>query len=120
MRNCHARSNSAILDGKVVTKSGRDVTLAYQKGAEATVKLARMLGRANAILQKRNPSCGTRRIYDGTFRGNLVDGNGVAAQMLIDAGIVVVDEDNVNNLFASKAGAGYNFTAPRPSFNEEQ
>lgn len=96
------REPAEIRAGTVLTKSGADVTLAYRKGAEAALRVARMYGCTHAIFQKRSPSCGTRRIYDGTFRGILVEGNGIAAQLLIDAGITVVDEDAVATLFATE------------------
>ena len=46
------------------------------------------------VMQPRSPSCGAGRIYDGTFSGRLIDGNGVTAQLLIDNGFKVVTIDN--------------------------
>lgn len=48
-----------------------------------------------AILKSRSPTCGPRQIYDGTFSGTLVDGAGVLAQALMDAGIRVVDAEEL-------------------------
>ena len=45
----------------------------------------------NAILQSRSPSCGVKEIYDGTFSGTKIPGQGVFAKMLMDEGIRVLD-----------------------------
>ena len=37
-----------------------------------------------AILQSRSPSCGVKEIYDGTFSGTKIPGQGVFAKMLMD------------------------------------
>lgn len=44
-----------------------------------------------AILQSRSPSCGTNEIYDGTFSGNKIKGDGIFVRMLKEKGIKVVD-----------------------------
>jgi len=44
-----------------------------------------------AILQSRSPSCGVKEIYDGTFSGTRIPGQGVFAKMLMDEGIRVLD-----------------------------
>lgn len=48
-----------------------------------------------AILKSRSPTCGVKQVYDGTFSGVLVDGKGVLAQALTDAGYAVVDSEDV-------------------------
>ena len=47
-----------------------------------------------AILKSKSPSCGCGVIHNGQFNGGLTEGNGVLAQMLLDAGIPVVTERN--------------------------
>ncbi|MBQ1632297.1 MAG: DUF523 domain-containing protein [Clostridia bacterium] len=81
-------------DGRrVVTKDGGDVTDAYQRGAEETLRMARLYGCEHAILKARSPSCGCGQIYDGSFSGTLRDGNGVAAALLTENGISVTLKD---------------------------
>jgi Uncharacterized conserved protein len=92
------REPAEIHSSRVMTRSGKDVTDAYQKGAEATLAIARMFGCTHAIFQKRSPSCGCGKIYDGMFHRKMVDGNGVSAQRLIDAGIIVMDESEAKAL----------------------
>ena len=41
------------------------------------------------ILKSRSPTCGVKQVYDGTFTGKLVDGMGVLAEALRDAGYTV-------------------------------
>ena len=77
---------------RVVTADGRDVTAAYRRGAEEVLRLAERYGCKAAILKERNPSCGSGRIYDGTFTGTLTDGWGVTAELLRDHGICVIGE----------------------------
>ena len=82
-------------DGRVVTQDGKDVTAAYQAGAERAVALAREHGCTVAILKSRSPSCGCREIYDGTFTHPLQPGWGVAARLLDEAGLEVMDEEHL-------------------------
>ena len=77
---------------RVVTADGRDVTAAYRRGAEEVLRLAERYGCKAAILKERSPSCGSSRIYDGTFTGTLTDGWGVTAELLRDHGICVIGE----------------------------
>ena len=44
-----------------------------------------------AVLKSRSPTCGVRQIYDGTFTGTLIEGSGLLAQALMDAGYRVLD-----------------------------
>ena len=78
--------------GKVVNKDGVDRTEEFKAGAEKTLAIAKALGVDKAILKSKSPSCGCGRIYDGTFTGTLVEGNGLAAELLIKHGIQVFTE----------------------------
>ena len=86
---------AGVLDGKcsAVRKNGEDVTYELIRGAEETLKLAQMAGADKAVLKSRSPSCGCGIIYDGTFSGQLIKGNGVAAELLARNGINVMSED---------------------------
>lgn len=80
-----------VLEGRarVVTASGADVTDAFLRGAEETLRLARLSGAEGAILKARSPSCGVGAVYDGSFTGRLRPGDGVAAALLRRAGITL-------------------------------
>ena len=49
-------------------------------------------------MKERSPSCGHERIYDGTFSGTVVPGNGMAAEKLLAAGIPIYGESEVHKL----------------------
>ena len=75
---------SDVLKGKakVLTISGKDITSNFVKGAEEVLKIAKDLNIKEVILKSKSPSCGYKKIYDGTFSKKLVDGNGVLASLL--------------------------------------
>ena len=79
--------------GRVLSKQGEDVTKQFTCGAERAMALCREHGCTGAILKARSPSCGKGVIYDGSFTGTRVPGSGVFAQMLLDAGIPVMTEE---------------------------
>ena len=88
------RVPAEIRDNKVINKEGIDVTSNYVRGAEEVLKLALKFNIKKAILKSNSPSCGKGKVYDGTFSGNLVDGNGITAKLLMDNGIEVLSEDD--------------------------
>lgn len=94
------REPAEIVGGSVLTKSGRDVTVQYQKGAREALLLARRLDCRAALLKYKSPSCGKGRIYDGSFSGRLVDGSGLLARLLTDAGIPVFTEQEIEVLLS--------------------
>ena len=48
-----------------------------------------------AILKARSPTCGVKQVYDGSFTGKLIDGAGVLAKALKDAGYEVIDNEEL-------------------------
>ena len=80
---------------RVVAADGADVTGAFAAGARKTLDRARECGARLAILKAKSPSCGTGRIYDGSFSGTLTAGDGLAAELLKKEGLAVVDEEKV-------------------------
>lgn len=85
--------------GRVITMDGQDVTDRYTLGAQEALKPALLNGVSAAILKARSPSCGSGSVYDGSFSGTLVPGDGVFAQLLKKNGIAVyTEEDDLNEL----------------------
>lgn len=84
-----------VLDGraKVVTDGGVDVTDQFVKGAQEALRLAQLAGAKVAVLKERSPSCGSSLIYDGSFSGGKMPGNGVTAALLKRHGIEVYSEE---------------------------
>lgn len=83
---------------RVVMDTGEDVTEQYRRGAEAVLRLCRLLDCEAAVLKERSPSCGHGKIYDGTFTGTLTDGDGVTAALLREHGIRVYGESQAAEL----------------------
>ncbi len=83
---------------KVIGKDGSDCTAQFRKGAILTLEEALKNDVTIAVLKARSPSCGKSKIYDGTFSGKLIDGNGITAQLLIDNGITVITENETGLL----------------------
>ncbi len=81
----------------VFDKNGKDVTLEFVKGAKEVTELVKKLNIKTAILQSRSPSCGINKIYDGSFSGKLIDGNGILVDMLLSIGVEVIDVKDIDN-----------------------
>ncbi len=81
-----------VLVGKarVLTRSGRDVTSHFIRGAREAYRVCRIVGADLAILKDLSPSCGVERIYDGSFTGGKKRGSGVTAAYLKEKGIDVL------------------------------
>jgi uncharacterized protein YbbK (DUF523 family) len=80
----------------IVTCEGVDVSAQFRRGAQEALKIARLAGASTAILKARSPSCGCGRVYDGTFSGRLVDGDGIFARLCLEAGIRVTTEEEAS------------------------
>lgn len=83
---------------RVVSCKGRDVTAEYSKGADTAVQLVERYGCAAALLKEKSPSCGSGVIYDGTFTGTLIRGDGLAAERLKSRGVKVYGESEVDKI----------------------
>lgn len=82
----------------VFMNDGTDVTSEYKKGALEVLKLAQELNINKAILKSKSPSCGCGIIYDGSFTGTKIKGNGITTELLIENGIEVITEnDDIDN-----------------------
>nr|VFK26714.1 MAG: Uncharacterized conserved protein YbbK, DUF523 family [Candidatus Kentron sp. MB]VFK31577.1 MAG: Uncharacterized conserved protein YbbK, DUF523 family [Candidatus Kentron sp. MB]VFK75889.1 MAG: Uncharacterized conserved protein YbbK, DUF523 family [Candidatus Kentron sp. MB] len=80
---------------RVVTKEGRDVSENFHRGAQEALRLARLYSIGEAILKQKSPSCGVGQIYDGTFSGRIISGNGVTAALLKESGIRAMSEEDL-------------------------
>ncbi|WP_035242513.1 DUF523 domain-containing protein [Desulfobacter vibrioformis] len=75
-----------------------DVTDFFIKGAQAALNKAVACGIKTALLKQKSPSCGSCRIYDGSFSRSLVEGMGVTTALLRQNGIMVFGEDQIDEL----------------------
>jgi len=89
-----AGGGAAILQGQayIINKIGQDVTLVYKRGAELALQVAKQYAVKLAILKENSPSCGSQKIYDGSFSGKLIAQQGVTAALLKQNGVKVFNE----------------------------
>ena len=85
------RTPAEVVNGVVYTKEGRSVDAEFKKGAEIALDLVKKSGADLVVLQSRSPSCGVGVIYDGSFSGKLIEGNGIFVKTLNKEGITAID-----------------------------
>lgn len=85
-------------NNKIINSKNEDVTAEFNLGALKALSLAKENNCSKAILKAKSPSCGKGIIYDGTFTHTKIFGNGVACQLLLDNGIMVYTEDELDLL----------------------
>lgn len=89
------RLSAEKCDNKIFSKDGQDVTEAYINGSKIALQIAKLVGCKKAILKANSPTCGVGKIYDGTFSGKLVPGEGVFSEMLKQENIEVCTENDL-------------------------
>lgn len=92
------RADAQRQGDRVVARTGVDVTAEYMAGAEEAVRLAKEHDVICALMKEKSPSCGSSRIYDGSFDGTLVEGQGLAVELLRKAGIKVFSEEQLDEV----------------------
>ena len=83
---------------KIENKEGEDVTINFLLGAKNALELCQNEGIKVALLKANSPSCGNINIYDGTFSGKLVPGEGISAKLLRENGIKIFNEKQLLEL----------------------
>ncbi|MGL4739626.1 MAG: DUF523 domain-containing protein [Sarcina sp.] len=81
--------------GKVISNKGANVTKEFLKGAYDVLRIAKENNVNIAVLKAKSPSCGRDVVYDGTFTGNKISGNGVTVELLLENGIEVLTEEMI-------------------------
>lgn len=89
------RTPMEIVNGILANRDGVVVDQAVREAVARAMEEIEKLGIDCAVLQSRSPTCGVKQVYDGSFSGTLIDGQGVFARALMDAGIQVIDAEDV-------------------------
>ena len=89
------RVPAEIVNGVVTNREGKNVDAEFRKGAKIALEIAKKEKIDLAILQSRSPSCGVKQIYDGTFSGTRIDGQGVFARLLNENGFKMIDVEDL-------------------------
>lgn len=87
-----------IKDNIVYNNIGQDVTKNFNLGARLALVVANKNSVIKALLKEGSPSCGVYKIYDGTFSGTKIEGNGITTRLLKENNIEVYSSDEVNIL----------------------
>lgn len=92
-------SGADVLKGHagVYTNQGDDITELFLEGAREVLQLCKRFQVKAAILKERSPSCGCNVIYDGSFQGVRIKGQGVTAALLASEGIPVYSEEELTD-----------------------
>lgn len=80
-------------DGRVTDASGADLTREFERGAQAVLEIARKNNINHAILKQRSPSCGCGQLK--MLDGNIIKGDGVTTELLVENGIKVKSEEDL-------------------------
>lgn len=81
-----ALASKAIL----MNREDIDVTEQFIHGAKNVCRIAQLLKVEWAILKDKSPSCATHQVW---LKDMLIEGMGVSAAMLQDAGVILMNED---------------------------
>ena len=92
------RIPSERLGDRVVNKAGDDVTHQFRTGAKLALETALAKGCTTALLKERSPSCGCGEIYDGSFTGTVIQGDGITAALLKQHHIAIFGESRIKDL----------------------
>ncbi len=93
------RDPAEIVGEIVRTKDGRSVDDEFKKGAKKALELIKRSKVELVVLQSRSPSCGIGKIYDGSFTGKLINGDGIFAKLLKEEGIKAIDVEDLTNIW---------------------
>jgi uncharacterized protein YbbK (DUF523 family) len=76
------RSPAERIGTQVISKEAKNLSHEYAEGAERALQLIANLPIEKAFLKSKSPMCGCGQIYDGSFTGKLMSGDGVFTELL--------------------------------------
>lgn len=83
---------------QVITKDGRNVTREFMAGAEKVLQICMREDIKLAVLTENSPSCGSTMVYDGTFSGSKISGEGVSSALLRKNGVTVCSQYDLEDI----------------------
>jgi len=87
-----------IKDDKVLNTNNENKTDRFMNGAKKVLELAKKYDITKAILKEKSPSCGSKYIYDGSFKRELIPGEGLTTKLLRENGIQVISDESFNKI----------------------
>ena len=91
------RVPSERVNDKVINKENIDVTHNFVIGASKTLEELKEQNIELVIVKSKSPSCGYKQIYDGTFTGTIIEGNGVFTELAVKNGLKILTEKDIEN-----------------------
>ena len=91
------RIPSERVNDKVINKENIDVTHNFIIGASKTLEELKKQNIELVIVKSKSPSCGYKQIYDGTFTGTIIEGNGVFAELAVKNSLKILTEKDIEN-----------------------
>lgn len=99
------RTPIEIVNGRLLDRSGHSADEAVRAAVRRILDEIPAEEIDCAILQSRSPTCGVNQVYDGSFSGRLISGSGVFAQALREAGLPVIDAEEIESADPSQCRA---------------
>ena len=84
-----------IVNGEVISRDGVNVDKQIREAVEKILSMLKNEEIECVILKSRSPTCGVKEVYDGTFSGRLIKGEGTLAEALRKAGYRVIDCEDI-------------------------
>ena len=97
---------NAVIAGtaQVKTREGNDVSEYFLAGAGQALALCRQHDISTALLTELSPSCGSGRIYDGSFKRQSISASGVTTALLQQHGVKVFNQFQIDEAMNHLAG----------------
>ena len=89
------RTPMEIVNGVLTDRDGNNLDAQMRATVAQAIEELHGRGIDCAVLQSRSPTCGVNQVYDGTFSGRLIPGRGIFAQALAEAGIRLIDAEDL-------------------------
>ncbi|MCF4114368.1 MULTISPECIES: DUF523 domain-containing protein [Dethiosulfovibrio] len=94
------RTPCEIVNGVVMGKDGIDRTGYFRRGAALALEEMSKFNVTVALLKEKSPSCGSSLVYDGSFSGRVIKGRGIFSSALMDMGVTVFSEENLEGFIS--------------------
>ncbi len=92
------RPPAELRGARVINSLGQDLTQAFIQGALEALELVEREAIELALLKENSPSCGVKFVYDGSFSGKKISGQGIFTSLLLDRGIRIFSENELDLL----------------------
>ena len=89
-----------LRNGRAFDCHGQDVDAVHREGVRRAIQQIEAEGVDLVILKSRSPTCGVHEIYDGTFTGKKIPGEGLLAAELRKRGYRVIDESEIGKFIS--------------------